>query len=119
MDVILVVMLAFLGVLAPDSTKEFTLDMRGEIMVFEKQADNIWQAKDIGKFKIDGLSVGIEQNGKFISVNISKVLGVSSVKELKTLSKFTLGSKVAKIQMQENGFTLNLQKGAEFNVSWK
>lgn len=130
MDVVIVIIIALAGALAPDSAKEFTIDMRGEYMVFEKQAENIWLSKMASadgeiekainlKFTIDGLNIGLGQNGVLRTHDVSKFLGVDSIEELKILSKFKLGNSTAQIQRQKKGFVLKLGKRPEFKISWK
>jgi hypothetical protein len=128
MSSFLVIILALAGALVPGSANEFTLDMGGKTMVFERQPDKIWAAKkiypngkvkDAGKFKIDGLNVGMEHKGEFRNSDLSKFFGVNTVEELKKLSKLSLGKDTMLILKQEKGFSLKPENGPEFKVSWK
>ena len=128
MSSLFVIILALAGALVPGSANEFTLDMGGTTKVFERQPDKIWVAKRVypngkvkeaGKFKIDGLNVGMEHKGEFRNSDLSEFFGVNSVEELRKLSRLSLGKDTMLILKQENGFSLKPTNGPECKVSWK
>lgn len=129
MDVILAIILVFAGALLPQNKSEFSVELHSNKIVLVKQEDNTWLSEEVsskggkgnstGQFKIEGLNIGVGIPGQEIkTTNISRILGVETAEELKSLNEVSVGNKQIKISKSDNGFTLLLAKKEIAKIYW-
>jgi len=134
MSSIMVIILILASHLMPSNVNTCQVKIGDKEMTMTRDADNSWIMKEVtlnkdGSVKkekvhpvgtINNLKLSVPMgNGKTHELDVSSMLGVKNVTELKALTALTVGRDKLKIVKSDNSFVLKKDDKEFVKVSWK